>query len=271
MTRCMLLPPPLGNTFHAAEVWSFVANGFANTFVLQNVRLAVGGAGPILGLEVYTFKSLLSLVFCGLMFSAATRNGDDMDTYWIECMLAETQRVIPTEHTASWQTAFHGTNMSCLYSILRRRFLDTGPRAKRSNRHGRSTTSFGTIEHLVVIMDQGVEFNRDITTFFEQLEISRTVVPHRMARDIAAWKGVSRWQLAHQFHRRRLNHIFHDGDTKLMVGGWSNGLQDVPFIGCFLLEIARTHPFLTCLFTPWRTLRPPRSCVTPLPRLFTQK
>ena len=59
-----------------------------------------------------------------------------MVTYWIECMLAETQRVIPTEHTASWQTAFHGSNMSCLYSILRRRFLDTGPNAKRSNRHG---------------------------------------------------------------------------------------------------------------------------------------
>ena len=194
-----------------------------------------------------------------------------MVTYWIECMLAETQRVIPTEHTASWQTAFHGTNMSCLYSILRRRFLDTGPRAKRSNRHGRSTTSFGTIEHLVVIMDQGVEFNRDITTFLEQLEISRTVVPHRMARDMAAWKGVSRRQLAHQFHRRRLNHIFHDGDTKLMVGGCSNGLQDVSFIGCFLLEIPRTHPLLTCLLTPWRTLGPPRSCVTPLPRLFTQK
>ena len=65
-----------------------------------------------------------------------SRNEEDMETYWIECKLAETQRLIPPERTASWQTAFHGSNMSCLYSILIRGFLDTGPRAKRSNRHG---------------------------------------------------------------------------------------------------------------------------------------
>lgn len=61
----------------------------------------------------------------------------DMATYWIAFKLSERIRFIPTEHTASWETAFHGTNMSCLYSILRRGFLDTGPNGKRSNRHGR--------------------------------------------------------------------------------------------------------------------------------------
>ena len=70
---------------------------------------------------------------------ALTRNEDDnMATYWIEFRLAESTRVIPTEHTASWETAFHGSNMSVLYSIMQRRFLDTGPRGKMSNRHGHS-------------------------------------------------------------------------------------------------------------------------------------
>ena len=64
-----------------------------------------------------------------------SRNEDDMVTYWIECMLADGTRVISTEHTA-WQTAFLGSNMSCLYSTLRRGFLDTGPNAKRCTRHG---------------------------------------------------------------------------------------------------------------------------------------
>ena len=65
-----------------------------------------------------------------------SRNEEDMETYWIECKLAETKMLIPPEGTASWETAFHGSNMSCLYSILMRGFLDTGPRAKRSTRHG---------------------------------------------------------------------------------------------------------------------------------------
>ena len=59
-----------------------------------------------------------------------------MATYWMEFRLAESTRVLATERTASWETAFHGSNMSCLYSILRRRFLDTGPNGKISNRHG---------------------------------------------------------------------------------------------------------------------------------------
>ena len=66
-----------------------------------------------------------------------TQNEDDMDTYWIECRLAESTRFIRREHTASWETAFQGSNMSCLYSILCRGFLDTGPNGRRSNRHGR--------------------------------------------------------------------------------------------------------------------------------------
>ena len=33
------------------------------------------------------------------------------------------------------ETAFHGTNMSCLYSIMSRRMLDIGPSAKKSTRH----------------------------------------------------------------------------------------------------------------------------------------
>lgn len=75
--------------------------------------------------------------FNGNSNTNVTRNEDDgMATYWIEFRLAESRRYFSMEQTAEWETAFHGSNMSCLYSILRRRFLDTGPRAKKSNRHG---------------------------------------------------------------------------------------------------------------------------------------
>ena len=63
---------------------------------------------------------------------------EDMDTYWIEFQLSERSRFLSTASTVSWQTAFHGSNMSCLYSILKRGFLDTGPNGRRSNRHGRA-------------------------------------------------------------------------------------------------------------------------------------
>ena len=44
------------------------------------------------------------------------------------------------------QTAFHGSNMSCLFSILKRGFLDTGPNGKRANRHG-NRRQFGVYCH----------------------------------------------------------------------------------------------------------------------------
>ena len=61
---------------------------------------------------------------------------NSMPHYWLECRLAENSRMRLAGNTASCQTAFHGSNMSCLYSIMKRGFLDTGPRAKRSNNHG---------------------------------------------------------------------------------------------------------------------------------------
>ena len=64
------------------------------------------------------------------------RDENSMPHYWLECRLAENSRMRLAGNTASCQTAFHGSNMTCLYSILKRGFLDIGPRSKRSNRYG---------------------------------------------------------------------------------------------------------------------------------------
>ena len=60
-----------------------------------------------------------------------------MPHYWVEARLAEEVKINKQNQTSSWKAAFHGSNMSCLYAILKRGFLDTGPRGKTSNRHGR--------------------------------------------------------------------------------------------------------------------------------------
>ena len=71
---------------------------------------------------------------------------DDMPHYWLKCRLAENSMRRLAGNTESCQTTFHGSNMSCLYSILTRGFLDTGPRAKRSRRHGHQL-QFGVYCH----------------------------------------------------------------------------------------------------------------------------
>ncbi|MCS5642197.1 MAG: hypothetical protein NZ807_02915 [Dehalococcoidia bacterium] len=58
-------------------------------------------------------------------------------SFWIECVLSEHSRILSKAHTAAWQTAYHGTNTSCLHAILQRRGVDTGPNGKRSNNYGK--------------------------------------------------------------------------------------------------------------------------------------
>ena len=60
-----------------------------------------------------------------------------MPHYYIECRLAERSKFICRERTRDWHTAFHGTNMSCLYAIVDRGCLDTGPNGKNSTRRGK--------------------------------------------------------------------------------------------------------------------------------------
>ena len=57
--------------------------------------------------------------------------------YLIECRLAEEQKTKMPMRTASdkIETAYHGTNMSCLYSIMSRRMLDIGPTPEKSTKH----------------------------------------------------------------------------------------------------------------------------------------
>ncbi|MCS5642196.1 MAG: hypothetical protein NZ807_02910, partial [Dehalococcoidia bacterium] len=67
-------------------------------------------------------------------------------SYWIECVLSDHSRILSKAHTAAWQTAYHGTNTSCLHAILQRRGVDTGPNGKCSNNYGKRT-HFGVYCH----------------------------------------------------------------------------------------------------------------------------
>jgi len=67
-------------------------------------------------------------------------------SFWIECKLAEHKRVYSDYDTATWHKAYHGTDMSVLLSIIKQGRLETGPRGKKSTRHGR-LTQYGVFCH----------------------------------------------------------------------------------------------------------------------------
>ena len=71
---------------------------------------------------------------------------DPNEHFWVECALADARRRHSAAQTETWHTAFHGSNMSCLRSVLHRGHLLVGPRAKCSTRHGRNR-QFGVYSH----------------------------------------------------------------------------------------------------------------------------
>ena len=77
----------------------------------------------------------------------ATRTvSDPNEHFWVKCALNDARRGHSAAQTETWHTAFHGSNMCCLRSVLHRGQLDVGPRAKRSTRHGRNR-QFGVYSH----------------------------------------------------------------------------------------------------------------------------
>ena len=94
----------------------------------------------------YNNRRIQTSTFFSQFCSHAMLGPTSMPDYWVEARFSERSKTHSQQVTASWNSAFHGSNMSVLLSILKRRCLDTGPRGKVANRHGRKKF-FGVFCH----------------------------------------------------------------------------------------------------------------------------
>ena len=114
-------------------------------------RLALQFPSPLVGpdrAEAFVHRWCLAREIGGDWWSrTVTRTvSDPNEHFWVECELADARRHHSAVQTETWHTAFHGSNMSCLRSVLHGGHLLVGPRAKCSTRHGRNR-QFGVYSH----------------------------------------------------------------------------------------------------------------------------